>query len=242
MINSFKIEFLKTKRNPIRKVTMLFPIIVIIVIGMLFFSTGEVIPSIINQWGVIWASFYLALIIGMIDRNEKKYTQYKTILSSPYDLKKYELGRISNDILLYFFGTIVLMIILCLLTLLIKTNMSVFAICESVISVFLATLWEVPLYSLISRLTNLYITVVFTFAGVFLEILTNNLKYGVVWPFTWPAIVTVRFTKLNINGTMATNITTKAMPVILLIICLSLILFTFISYLSAISFRNQVKK
>lgn len=242
MINSFKIEFLKTKRNPIRKVTLLFPIIVIVVIGILFFSTGEVIPSIINQWGVIWASFYLALIIGMIDRNEKKYTQYKMILSSPYDLKKYELGRIFDDSLLYFLGTIVLMIILCSLTLLIKTNMSVFAICESVIGVFLATLWEVPLYSLISRLTNLYVTVVFTFAGVFLEILTNNLRYGTVWPFTWPAIVTVKFTKLNINGTIATTITTEAMPNILLIICLSFILFAFVSYLSVTSFRNQVKK
>ena len=114
MINAFEIELLKIKRSAVKKVIVVFPILVAIIISLLFFSTGKIIPSIINQWGLIWASFFISLIVGMIDRHEKRNTQYRMIISSSYNLRIYELGRILNDIVLYLIGTLVMIIILLL--------------------------------------------------------------------------------------------------------------------------------
>lgn len=240
MINAFEIEWLKIKRSAVKKVVVVFPVLVVIIISLLFFSTGEIIPSIINQWGLIWASFFVSLIVGMIDRHEKRNTQYKLIISSSYDLRMYELGRILNDMVLYFIGTLIMLIMLFLVSLIVGTNISFLAIVSSLAGVFITTIWEIPLYSWLSRLFGIYLSVILTFVGVFIEIVTNDLKEGMIWPFTWPALYTVPFINMNINGTLLkVGESTKVSWWVLLT---SIVLFGILSLISMKSFQNQVNK
>lgn len=240
MINAFEIEWLKIKRSAVKKVIVVFPILVAIIISLLFFSTGKIIPSIINQWGLIWASFFISLIVGMIDRHEKRNTQYRMIISSSYNLRIYELGRILNDIVLYLIGTLVMIIILLLVSLIVDTNISFLAIVSSLVGVFITTIWEIPLYSWLSRLFGIYLSIILTFIGVFIEIVTNDLKGGIIWPFTWPALYTVPFINMKINGTLLKiGESTKVSWWTLLT---SIVLFGILSWISMKSFQNQVKK
>ena len=182
MINACSIEILKTKRTVIRKLVWIFPILVTIITALFFASTGYVIQSIINQWSFIWINLYLALIVGLNDRHEKNSTEYKMILSSPVDLFKYELGRILHGILLSFVAGLVLSILISIVSLIMPPAVSLLACVGAILGIFITTLWEIPLYSWLSRVTNLYVSIVIAFAGSLIAIWINSYTIGKLFP------------------------------------------------------------
>lgn len=240
MFNATSIEFLKTKRTIIRKLTWIFPILVIVITTLFFASTGYVVQSIINQWSFLWASLYLALIIGLIDRHEKISTSYKIILSSPFNLFTYELGRILNGLVLSLIGSIILIILVLLASFIMPVSVSIGALIGAIFGIFITTLWKIPLYLWISRKTNLYVSVLTCFVGNFLGLLINDSLIGKIWPFSWSALFPVSSIKMHINGLLVKS--NEILPNNYWTIVVALILFVVLSYLDAHFFKKQVNK
>lgn len=240
MFNATSIEFLKTKRTIIRKLTWIFPILVIVITTLFFASTGYVVQSIINQWSFLWASLYLALIIGLIDRHEKISTSYKIILSSPFNLFTYELGRILNGLVLSLIGPIILIILVLLASFIMPVSVSIGALIGAIFGIFITTLWQIPLYLWISRKTNLYVSVLTCFVGNFLGLLINDSLIGKIWPFSWSALFPVSSIKMHINGLLVKS--NEILPNNYWTIVVALILFVVLSYLDAHFFKKQVNK
>lgn len=240
MINACSIETLKTKRTVIRKLVWIFPILVTIITALFFASTGYVIQSIVNQWSFIWVNLYLALIVGLNDRHEKNSTEYKMILSSPVDLFKYELGRILHDVLLSFIAGMVLSILISIVSLIMPPTVSLLACIGAILGIFITTLWEIPLYSWLSRVTNLYVSIAIAFAGSLIAIWINSYTIGKLFPYTWSALMPVSLIRMHVNGLLikgSESISNDTWTMLA-----SIILFFILSYLSAIFFKKQVIK
>lgn len=240
MLNVCSIEILKTKRTVIRKLIWIFPILVVIVTSLFFASTGYVIQSIINQWSFIWINLFLALIIGLIDQHEKNSTEYKMILSSPVDLFQYELGRILHGAFLSLITAIVLGILITLGSFFMPIRVSLMACIGAILSIFVATLWEIPLYSWLSRITNLYVSIAIAFIGSLIGIFVNHSIIGKIFPFTWSGLMPVSLIQMHVNGLLVKS--SETIPNSYWTLAASLILFILLSCFSAVLFKKQVIK
>lgn len=240
MFNACSIEILKTKRTVIRKLVGIFPILVTIVTALFFASTGYVVQSIINQWSFIWINLFLALIIGLNDRHEKNSTEYKMILSSPVDLFQYELGRILHGVVLSFITALVLCVLVAIASLFMSVTVSLLACVCAILGIFVASLWEIPLYSWVSRVTNLYVSIAISFVGSLIAIWVNTYTIGKIFPYTWSALMPVKLIKMHVNGLLLRS--SENMPNNAWTMLVSIILFLVLSYLSAFFFKKQVTK
>lgn len=240
MFNACSIEIFKTKRTVIRKIIWIFPILVVIVTSLFFASTGYVIQSIINQWSFIWINLFLALIIGLIDRHEKNSTEYKMILSSPADLFQYELGRILHGAFLSLITAVVLSILITLGSLFMPIKVSLMACIGAIFGIFVATLWEIPFYSWLSRITNLYVSIAIAFIGSLIGIFVNHSTIGKIFPFTWSGLMPVSLIQMHVNGLLVKSSETISNSY--WTIAASLILFILLSCFSAVLFKKQVIK
>ncbi|WP_283588992.1 MULTISPECIES: lantibiotic immunity ABC transporter MutE/EpiE family permease subunit [Lactobacillaceae] len=240
MFNACSIEALKTKRTVIRKLVWIFPILVTVVTALFFASTGYVVQSIINQWSFIWINLFLALIIGLNDRHEKNSTEYKMILSSPVDLFQYELGRILHGVLLSFVTSLVLCVLVAIASFFMPVTVSLLACLGAILGIFVASLWEIPLYSWLSRVTNLYVSIAISFVGSLVAIWVNTYTIGKIFPYTWSALMPVQLIKMHVNGLLIKS--SEGTPNNDWTMVASIILFLVLSYLSAYFFKKQVIK
>ncbi|RMC49402.1 hypothetical protein [Lactobacillus sp. ESL0225] len=234
-------EVFKTKRTIIRPITVLFPLLVMVFTILFFNSTGYVLESTINQWSLFWLNLYLALIIGLIDRYEKNSTEYKTILSSPTNLFTYELGRILHGVLLSFIVSFFLVVFLILTSFIWTVRVGIVSCLVAVGGLFLTTIWEIPLYTWLSRISNLYVTLGLAFIGSMIGIYcVTTFSWGPILPYGWSNLFPVALIKLHINGT---PIKIGALvPNASWTIFASISLFIIFSYLAAYSFQKQVIK
>lgn len=240
MFNACSIEALRTKRTVIRKLVWIFPILVTVVTALFFASTGYVVQSIINQWSFIWINLFLALIIGLNDRHEKNSTEYKMILSSPVDLFQYELGRILHGVLLSFVTSLVLCVLVAIASFFMPVTVSLLACLGAILGIFVASLWEIPLYSWLSRVTNLYVSIAISFVGSLVAIWVNTYTIGKIFPYTWSALMPVQLIKMHVNGLLIKS--SEGTPNNDWTMVASIILFLVLSYLSAYFFKKQVIK
>ncbi len=234
-------EILKDKRTLIRSITIVFPLLIIIFTMLFFNSTGYVIESTINQWGFLYFNLYLALIIGLIDRHEKAGTEYKTILSSPNNLLTFELGRILHGVLLSFLVSLFLALFLFLASFIFPTKVGITPCLLAAGGLFLTTIWQIPLYTWLSRITNLYVTIGLAFLGSIISIFClGTSTWGQIIPFSWSDLFPVALIKVHVNGIPLK--TGEVAPNATWTILASIILFILLSYLAAYSFRKQVTK
>lgn len=240
MLNTLVIEKIKTKRTFIRQLLWLYPFFITVIVLVIFAPTGYVIQSVINQWSIIWLPLFLALIAGLLDRREKNSTDYKLILSSPCNLFDYELGRILHVAVLTFISSLFLIIFIALMFLLSDSQISPISCVLAILGIWLVNLWEIPLYIWFSRITNMYVTIILAFAGIFSGLAVNNYVLGKIWPFTWTELFPVSLIKININGLPLKAGTTAPNNYWTLIV--AILLFVLVSYLAANSFRKQVVK
>lgn len=234
-------EILKDKRTLIRSITVVLPLLIIIFTMLFFNSTGYVIESTINQWSFLWFNLYLALIIGLIDRHEKDSTEYKMILSSPSNLFTFELGRIFHGVLLSFLVSLFLALFLFLASFIFSTRVGIVPCLIAVGGLFLTTIWQIPLYTWLSRISNLYVTVGIAFIGSMIGInCVTTFSWGSVLPYNWSNLFPVALIKLHINGIPLKA--SEVAPTASWTIIASIGLFLILSYLVANSFRKQVTK
>lgn len=234
-------EILKDKRTLIRSITVVFPILIIIFTMLFFNSTGYVIESTINQWSFLFFNLYLALIIGLVDRHEKASTEYKTILSSPNELFTFELGRILHGVLLSLIVSLFLTLFLFLASFIFSTRVGIGSCLIAVGGLFLTTIWQIPLYTWSSRISNLYVTIGLAFLGSIISVsCLGTFTWGQILPFSWSDLFPVALIRLHVNGIplKAGEVAPDATWTILA----SIVLFMLLSFLAAYSFRKQVTK
>jgi lantibiotic transport system permease protein len=204
-----KSEFLKTKRTRIRKIVWIIPIICSL-LALSFNSLGGTdivklsVETIINHWGIIWVSVFIALTTGLLNHLEKKGTKFKTIIGLPINLAKKELSRILLISSLTATGSLLLIIFLMLTSLLIHSAPYLVPLSSCALAVFLTyivTLWQVPFCLWLSRKTNIFMTL---FVNSML-----NLNLGTVFaptdnwwmiPYSWHLRMLMPLTKLHSNA------------------------------------------
>jgi ABC-2 type transport system permease protein len=195
------------------------------------------VESSINQWSIYWLPAFLALEIGLIDRTEKKDTQYKMIVSSPISLQRYEWGRIINGVFISGVMNIVFIILVILISFVTSLHVAISYCIFAIVGIFVTTVWEIPLFYWIARKTNLYVGIVVALVGSIIGILLVDTKVGIIFPFNWSAIFPVGLIRVHINGVPLSADT--HVPLISWPIIASIILFFILAWLASYSFERQ---
>ncbi|MBS4207230.1 lantibiotic immunity ABC transporter MutE/EpiE family permease subunit [Bacillus sp. FJAT-50079] len=205
-----KSEILKTKRTNIRKILLMIPLLCsLLALGFNFLSGDPEIISlsaetIINHWGILWISVFIALTTGLLNNLERKSTNYKTIIALPINLQKKEMSRVLLVTGFAVLGSLLIIVAISLTSLLIQTSpylVPLFSCFLAVILMFVTSLWQIPFCLWLSRKTNFFIT-----------LLLNsmlNLSLGAFFaptedwwfiPYSWHLRVQMPLTHLHSNG------------------------------------------
>ena len=205
-----KSEILKTKRTNIRKMPLMIPLLCsILALGFNFLSGDPEIISlsaetIINHWGILWLSVFIALTAGLLNNLEGKSTNFKTIIALPINLQKKEMSRVLLVTGFAMVGSLLLIAAIGLTSLLIQTSPYLVPLSSCFLAVILmcvTSLWQIPFCLWLSRKTNFFIT-----------LLLNsmlNLSLGTLFaptedwwfiPYSWHLRVQMPLTKLHSNG------------------------------------------
>lgn len=244
-----KSEIIKIKRTNIRKMLLIIPLICsLLALGFNFLSGDPQIVSlsaetIINHWGILWISVFIALTAGLLNKLEKKSTNFKTIIGLPINLQKKEMSRILLVIGFVALGSLLLVAAISLTSLLILTSPYLVSLSPSILAVFLmfvTSLWQIPFCLWLSRKTNFFIT-----------LLLNsmlNLNLGTLFaptddwwfvPYSWHLRVQMPLTKLHSNGIpLPQNDELLSYPVIPIALVLSILFFIVLTLMAVRSFNK----
>ncbi|PRS14339.1 lantibiotic immunity ABC transporter MutE/EpiE family permease subunit [Bacillus paralicheniformis] len=243
-----KSEMIKTKRTMIRKMLLVIPLICsILALGFNFLGGPDIVrlsvETIINHWGILWLSVFVALSTGLLNNLEKKSTNFKTIIGLPIDLQKKEISRVLFTTGLMGLGSLLLITFIILTSLLVNTSPYLVSLSSCILAVtlmFIASLWQIPFCLWLSRKTNLFIT-----------LLLNsmlNLNLGAVFaptgdwwfvPYSWHLRVQMPLTKLHSNGiSLPQNDELLSYSVIPTALVLSLTFFFILTLITVRSFNK----
>ncbi len=199
MTNILKVEFLKTKHSVVRLLVWLLPVIAVLMMTAVFWDNQYLVQLMMGQWSYFWLNMSIGLLVGLSTYYQKQATKFREILTSPQDLLSYEIGRILHGI-----------IQACIMSV-----------------IFIASLWLVPFYSWLVRITNLYFALGIGFLGSILAMFLSHTTWSMWWPFDWGMLLN----NLWIKGDFVFGSWS-------LVIC-GLILGIILSIFSAYSFKKQ---
>lgn len=227
MTNILKVEVLKTKHTIIRWLVWLLPLIAILMMSAVFWDNQYSVQLMLGQWSYFWLNMSIALVIGISTYYQKQATKFKEILTAPQDLFTYEIGRIIHGLLQTAIMSLVFMILLIGVSFIFSSSEEIGLMISSVIGIFLTSLWLIPLYSWLSRVTNLYFALGIGFLSSILAMFLSRTTWSMWWPFDWGMLLNNMWLKGDfVWGSWS------------LIIC-SLILGAIFSIFSAYSFKKQ---
>lgn len=223
----------------------------LLAIGFNFLGGPDIIrlsaETIINHWGIIWLSVFIALTAGLLNNLEKKSTNFKAILGLPINLQKKEMSRIVLVIGFVMLGSLLLVAAISLTSLLIQTSPHLVSLSSCILAVilmFVTSLWQVPFCLWLSRKTNFFIT-----------LLLNsmlNLNLGTLFaptedwwfiPYSWHLRVQMPLTKLHANGIpLPQNDELLSYSVIPIALVLSILFFFVLTLMTVRSFNKMEVK
>lgn len=244
-----KSEILKTKRTNIRKILWMIPLpCSLLALGFNFLSGDPQIISlsaetIINHWGILWLSVFIALTAGLLNNLERKSTNFKTIIALPINLQKKELSRVLLVTGFMVLGSLILIVVISLTSLLIQTSPYLVPLSScflAVILMFVTSLWQIPFCLWLSRKTNFFITLLLN------SIL--NLSLGTLFaptddwwfiPYSWHLRVQMPLTQLHSNGIpLPQNDELLSYSVIPIALILSFLFFLVLTLITVRSFNK----
>ncbi|OQR54193.1 lantibiotic immunity ABC transporter MutE/EpiE family permease subunit [Bacillus sp. CDB3] len=247
-----KSEIIKTKRTNVRKMVLVIPLLCsFIAIAFGFLGGPDIlrfsVETIINHWGILWLSVFIALTAGLLDNLEKKSTRFKTIIGSPIDLKKKEMSRVLFLSWLAFLASVCLIVIISIASLLIQTSpylVSLLSCTLAVLLTLITSLWQIPFCLWLSRKTNLFLTLLINcMLNLNLGTLYAPTEHWWLVPWAWPLRLEMPLTHLHSNGIpLPENSGLLSNSVIPIAIVLSLLFFCFITFLTSKSFEKQEVK
>ncbi|KOY70597.1 ABC transporter permease [Apilactobacillus kunkeei] len=238
LINS---EFLKIRRTSIPWLTILVPFFCVFLVAVVFAGNEYSMQSIINQWSLIWVLLFSVLLSGMTTHHESISTQYKSILSSPVSLFKFELSRLIMLVELFFIGNVFLAILVCISKYYFSSMVGMGYILLSIIMVSISGLWTVPFFLLISRLSNMFVGILIGLFGFLIGGVFSGTRFGYLIPFTWSPETASPIIKMHVNGVPYSLGTHSFMNTTYIILSLSL--FIVLTLTECLLFtRQEVKK
>lgn len=227
MTNILKVEFLKTKHTIIRLLVWLLPLVAILMMAAVFWDSQYSVQLMMGQWSYFWLNMSLALIIGISTYYQKQATKFKEILTSPQDLFTYEIGRIIHGILQAILMSVIFLVLIIIVHFIFSSSEEIGFMAGSILGILLASIWLVPFYSWLCRITNLYFALGIGFLSSILAMFLSRTTFSMWWPFDWGILLNNMWLKGDfVFGSWS------------LIIC-SLILGFILSIFSAYSFKKQ---
>lgn len=180
-----------------------------------------------GQWSYFWLNMSIALIIGISTYYQKQATKFKEILTSPQDLFTYEIGRIIHGMLQTILMSAVFLVLVICVRFIFSSSEEIRLIAGAIVGILLTSIWLVPFYSWLCRITNLYFALGIGFLSSILAMFLSRTAFSMWWPFDWGMLLNNMWLKGDfVFGTWS------------LIIC-SLILGFILSIFSAYSFKKQ---
>ncbi|MDE5415303.1 MULTISPECIES: lantibiotic immunity ABC transporter MutE/EpiE family permease subunit [Alkalihalobacterium] len=247
MILDIKSEVLKTKRTKMRKMLFIIPLIcAFLALSFNFLGGPEIIrlsvETIINHWGIIWLSVFIAAVAGLLNNLEKKSTRFKTTVGLPVNLGKRELTRIVFLVGFTFLASIFLIVIMTITSFVIESPFLVpLSLCIlAVLLTFITSLWQIPFCLWLSRKTNFFFTLLFnSMLNLNLGTLFAPTEDWWLVPYAWHLRVQMPLTKLHSNGIpLPEDSELLSFSVIPVAITISLLLFFLLTLLAVWSFRK----
>ncbi|MEK2462715.1 MFS transporter permease [Lactobacillus gasseri] len=227
MTNILKVEFLKTKHTIIRLLVWLLPLTAILMMTAVFWDNQYSVQLMIGQWSYFWLNMSIALVIGISTYYQKQATKFKEILSSPQDLFTYEIGRIIHGILQAALMSVIFLALVICVRFIFSSSEEIGLMAGSIAGILLTSVWLVPFYSWLCRVTNLYFALGIGFLSSILAMFLSRTAFSMWWPFDWGMLLNNMWLKGDfVLGSWS------------LIIC-SLILGFILSIFSAYSFKKQ---
>ena len=213
MTNILKVEFLKTKHTIIRLLVWLLPLVAILMMAAVFWDNQYSVQLMMGQW-----SYF---------NYHKQATKFKEILTSPQDLFTYEIGRIIHGILQATLMSVVFLVLIIIVRFIFSSSEEIGLMASSILGILLTSVWLVPFYSWLCRITNLYFALGIGFLSSIIAMFLSRTLWSMWWPFDWGILLNNMWLKGDFTfGSWS------------LIIC-SLILGFILSIFSAYSFKKQ---
>ena len=189
MTNILKVEFLKTKHTIIRLLVWLLPLIAILMMTAVFWDNQYSVQLMIGQWSYFWLNMSIALVIGISTYYQKQATKFKEILSSPQDLFTYEIGRIIHGILQAALMSVIFLALVICVRFIFSSSEEIGLMAGSIAGILLTSVWLVPFYSWLCRVTNLYFALGIGFLSSILAMFLSRTAFSMWWPFDWGMIL-----------------------------------------------------
>ena len=227
MTNILKVEFLKTKHSVVRLLVWLLPLIAVLMMAAVFWDNQYLVQLMMGQWSYFWLNMSIGLLVGLSTYYQKQATKFREILTSPQDLLSYEIGRILHGIIQACIMSVIFIVLMICVRFIFSSTEEISLMICSVIGVLLASLWLLPFYSWLVRITNLYFALGIGFLGSILAMFLSHTTWSMWWPFDWGMLLN----NLWIKGDFVFGSWS-------LVIC-GLILGIILSIFSAYSFKKQ---
>ena len=191
-----------------------------------------------------WYAFLLpgtiAILCAMSQRKEERAGKYYSILSMPINLMKFEFAKAIVLIEKLLVASLFLSMFISVANL-ISPAMAVYSVSHCFIGstgVILASVWQIPLCLYLARKTGLMLPVaVNSLLGIFAPIIFGHTSFWFLCPYTWSAKLAQPLLGIEINGTYTGDVFFSWH--ILLVLSLSILLFSLLAFLDAMVFSYK---
>ncbi|MDB3314827.1 lantibiotic immunity ABC transporter MutE/EpiE family permease subunit [Clostridioides difficile] len=238
-MNYLKSEHLKFKRTISNKLLFIIPFITAIFAWIVGGFFGFQYTTL--YW---WYAFLLpgaiAILCSLSHRKEESAGKYYSVFSMPLNLSKFEMAKGVILIEKLLVAGIFLALLISISNI-ISPATAVYSVPQSMvgsIAIVLASVWQIPLCSYLTRKTGLFVPIILnTILGIFLPILLGNTAIWWLVPYCWAAKLAEPLMGIELNGTFAGN--PRLSITVFISIVLSIFLFVILSFADAKDFSKR---
>lgn len=244
MGNYISSEHLKHKNTFAKKLVWLAPILALFlnVLAPMWYQQNSY-----NWWYVLLYPSYLTLLSILIIQRDNGKLKFRAILSLPIDLKKIWYAKIITCIIYIVLANTILMVcnvaggFIIQQIFDISMTISLTQALLGTLCIILTSIWNIPLCLWLVKKVGVFATLILNVGMSFiLGTLGASTRLWFVCPYSWVTRLMVPTLGILPNGEPVTrNALSTPLPLIIMTVCLSLVLFYVISKLTVKSFIKQ---
>ncbi len=204
MLKYYISENMKIKHTFVKKLTFIAPLAVIILSVLL--AARYFVIDMYNWWYVLILPAVIPLICALLSKVDYRMKN-KTVLGLPVDLKKVWIAKVLTGVSIIAVSTMIIFIagVLSVYVIPIKSIFNISAISGFIgaLLIIITSIWQVPLYILISRKIGLFPSVII---GIAVSILSVFIAVQNIWwivPFSYTSRIMCPVLNILPNGLQA---------------------------------------
>ena len=236
----FKSELLKYKRAFSNKILIIAPTCTAIFAWVVGGFTGYQYMS-LYWWYAFLLPGMIAILCSLVNQKEERAGKYYSVFAMPVYLEKFWISK--NIVLIekVLIGAVILSLYICIGNV-IAPAIAVYKplqILTGSVLISIASIWQIPLCLFLAKKTGMFLPVfINTVLGIFLPPFVGNTAIWFLFPHCWSAKLAEPLMGIGLNGILLsrTGFSFNVIPVTLI---LSVILFVFLSLISAKWFSKQ---